>query len=91
MLEKIMVGFFVGLLCGVIPLVLGFLTKHKIIGLVGIAVTVGFGILFSTLEKSPFTAVGVAILFAIIIFLSNRNKHRLHEDDEDEFLNDDME
>ena len=91
MIEKIMIGFFVGLLCGVIPMVLGFLTKHKIIGIVGIAVTIVFGILFSALNKSPFTAIGVAILFAIIIFLSNRNKHRIHEDEDDDFFSNDIE
>lgn len=86
------VGFFVGLLCGVIPLTVGLLTKHKILGIVGMAVTVVSSFIFVLLDKPPFTAIGVALVFLIVIFTKNKNKNKdshLEEDDHDIYLGDD--
>ena len=77
---KILLGFFVGLLCGLIPLIYGFLTNHRISGIVGIIATILAGVLFSLLDKSPFTALVVAILF--ILFNIANKKRSSHSNDE---------
>ena len=77
-----MLGLFVGILCAVIPFVFGLLTKHLVIGIVGAVFTIASGVVFELLEKSPFTAIGVALVFAIIIFTKNKNKHS-HDDHDD--------
>ncbi len=87
---KYLVGFFVGLLCGIIPLIFGLLIKSHLIGIIGTVSTALSGILFSTLEKSPFTAVGIAIVFVVVMFAKNkrnnvqneRNDHNIYWDDE---------
>lgn len=84
----ILVGFFVGALCGVIPLVFGLLTKHKILAIVSIAVTALTGVGFGILEKSPFTAIGVAIIFIVVILAKNKNKNNHTEEDHDIYLHD---
>ncbi len=79
------VGFLIGTLCGAVPLIFGLLTKHKAIGFVGIAVSALSGVIFVLLEKSPFTAIGIAAVFAIFIFASNKKKNQKHDtDDEDQ-------
>ena len=90
MLGKVVLGFFVGLLCGLIPFFYGFLKKFRKIAILGISVTVLSGILFSVLEKSPFSSVVVAVLFIFIIIINERKKaHNLlddEDDDEDEYI-----
>jgi len=85
---KILVGFFVGALCGVIPLAFGLLTKHKILAFVSIAVTALSGVGFGIIEKSPFTAMGVAVIFVVILFAKNKNNHNNNEEDHDIYLHD---
>lgn len=85
-------GFFVGVLCGIVPVVIGFLTKHKWVGIIGAGVTVLSSLIFVLLDKSPFTAIGVALVVLIIIFTKNKNKHKEHHDDRDDhdiYLGDD--
>ena len=85
------VGFFVGLLCGLVPLAIGLLTKHKVLAISGVAVTVVSSLIFVLLDKSPFTAIGVALVFVIVIFTKNKNKNRddsLEQDDHDIYLGD---
>ncbi len=85
----ILLGFFVGALCGIVPLLFGLLTKHRILGIVGIASSAISGIIFALFEKSPFTAIGVATVFAIAIFAKNKNKNTPHDhDDHDIYLGD---
>lgn len=79
-LGKILLGFFVGLLCGLIPLIYGILTAHRTLGIIGAAATSLTGVLFSILEKSPFTALVVAALF--ILFSIANKKRNSHSDDE---------
>lgn len=79
---KILLGFFVGLLCGLVPLIYGFLTNKRIFGIVGIAVTAVSGIVFSILDKSPFTAMVIAALFLLFNFADNK-RHSKHKDDTD--------
>ena len=82
-------GFFVGALCGVAPIVIGFLTKHKWIGIIGAVVTVLSSLIFVLLDKSPFTAIGIALVVLIIIFKKNKNKdHHDDRDDHDIYLGD---
>lgn len=71
---KIVIGFFVGVLCGIVPLIFGFLKNHKILGIVGIVLSAGAGALFNALEKSPFSAFIVSVLFIVIIIASNKSK-----------------
>ena len=71
---KIVIGFFVGVLCGIVPLIFVFLKNHKILGIVGIVLSAGAGALFNALEKSPFSAFIVSVLFIVIIIASNKSK-----------------
>ena len=85
----ILLGFFVGALCGIVPLLFGLLTKHKILGIIGIASSAVSGVIFALLDKSPFTSIGVAIVFAIAIFAKNKNKNSSDDkDDHDIYLGD---
>ena len=87
-LLDVLIGVFVGALCGVIPLAFGLLTKHKIIAIVSVIVTGLSGVIFGLFEKSPFTAIGVAIIFVVLIFAKNKNKYAHHEDDNEHYLHD---
>jgi len=80
----IFLGFFIGALCGVVPLLFGILTKHRFLGIIGIVSSAISGIIFELFQKSPFTAIGVAFVFAIAIFAKNKNKNRPSHDDHDD-------
>ena len=80
-----LVGLLIGILCGAVPIIFGWFTKHKILGIVGCAVTIISGPLFVLLNKSPFTAIGIAAIFTIFNFATHRNKTKEHHDsDEDD-------
>ena len=81
---KIIVGFFVGLLCGVVPLIYGLLTKSRALAIGGISASALAGILFNVLDKSPFSSIVVAVLFVIIIIASNKRKNKHTQDDIDD-------
>lgn len=86
---KILIGFFVGVLCGVLPLVFGLLIKNKLLGIIGIVSSSLSGVLFAALDKSPFTAIGISIVFIIALFANHKRK-KMHDDDmdNDENMND---
>lgn len=86
---NILIGFSLGALCGIVPLAFGLLTKHKILAIVSIVVTSLSGVVFELLEKSPFTAIGVAIIFIVFLFAKNKSKHAHNEDDHEEYMHDD--
>ncbi len=71
---KIIIGFFVGVLCGIVPLCFGFIKKSKVLGIIGIVASAGAGALFNSLDKSPFSALVVAILFIFIIIANNKRR-----------------
>ena len=81
-IEKILIGFFVGFLCGLIPLAYGLVSKQKVLSISGIAASAITGVLLSLIDKSPFTAMIMAIIFVIIIF--TKNKHGSEESEEEE-------
>jgi hypothetical protein len=72
---RILLGFFVGALCGLIPLIYGLLTKHMLSAIGGIIASAFTGALFSYLNKSPFTAMVTAALF-ILINIASRKRHK---------------
>ena len=78
---KILIGFFVGFLCGLIPLAYGLISQKKILGIAGIATSAITGILFSIIDKSPFTSMIMALLFVTIIFA--KIKRDSHTDEEE--------
>ncbi len=78
---KIVIGFFVGVLCGIVPLCFGFLKKSKLLGITGIVASAGAGALFNALDKSPFSALVVAVLFIFIIIASNKRRSKHTSDD----------
>ena len=85
-------GFFVGVLCGIAPVVVGILAKHKWTGIIGAGVTVLSSLIFVLLDKPPFTAIGVAIVVLIIIFTKSKNKNKENHDERDDhdiYLGDD--
>lgn len=79
---KILIGFFVGVLCGVLPLVFGLLIKNKLLGIIGIVSSSLSGVMFAALDKSPFTAIGISIVFIIALF-ANHKRRKMHDDDTD--------
>lgn len=81
-MERYLLGFFVGFLCGIIPLVFGLLTKQKLFAIIGLSVSSISGILFVILNKSPFTAIGVSVLFIISNFAIQKRNAKHHDDDE---------
>lgn len=86
---RFVLGFFIGVLCGIIPLCYGLLTKAKFWGILGVIVTSISGILFELIGKSPFTAVGVAIAFVVSIFAKLRHDNAHNElDDDDTYFDD---
>lgn len=87
---KIVIGFFVGLLCGIVPLFFGLLKKSKILGISGTVASAGAGVLFSALDKSPFSALVVAILFIVIIIASNKRRSNEEEYDDDDDIDPDI-
>ena len=89
MLGKISLGFFVGVLCGLVPLIYGIIKKSHKLAILGIFLSALCGSLFSFLDRSPFSAFVVAILFVVIIIANQKHKsHHENEDDDDEFDND---
>lgn len=82
---KILLGFFVGLLCGLVPLIYGFLTNHRISGIIGLVAASLTGVLFSLLDKSPFTAMVVSVIF-ILFNVANKKKETENNDDIDNDL-----
>ena len=85
---EILIGFFIGALCGIVPLAFGLLTKHKILAIVAIAATALSGAVFGLLQKSPFTAIGVAVIFVVFLFAKNKNKNTHDDDDHDIYMHD---
>ncbi len=86
---EILIGFFVGALCGLAPLAFGLLVKHKILGIIGIIASTISGVVFGLLDKSPFTSIGVAIVFVVFLFAKNKNSNSHHDDDHDIYTDDD--
>ena len=86
---KIALGFFVGVLCGLIPMIYGTIKKSYKLAVLGTVLSALCGSLFSFLDKSPFSAFVVAILFVIIIIANQKhNAHRDSEENDDDFYND---
>lgn len=79
-----LIGLLIGILCGAIPLLFGIFTSHKLLGIIGASVSVIAGPIFVLLEKSPFTAIGVAAIFTIFNFATHRNKNKPHHDDDED-------
>ena len=79
---KILLGFFVGFLCGLIPLVYGIISMHKIVSFIGLAASALTGALFSFIDKSPFTAMIMSVIFVIFIFSMNKKNLEPNDDDE---------
>ena len=85
---NVVIGIGIGVLCGIIPLIFGLVIKHKVLGIVAIVVSGLSGAAFELLEKSPFTAIGVAIIFLVFLFAKYKSKNANHEEDHEEYLND---
>ncbi len=87
---KILIGFFVGVMCGLVPLIFGLLSKSLVFGVIGISASALTGVLFSVLDKSPFYAIGIALIFAVILFAKNKNqkKHDDHHEDHGIYMDD---
>ena len=82
-LKRILVGLFIGLLCGLVPLIYGLLTKHKLSSIISFVLTALMGVVFAYIEESPFSAIVVSMLF-ILISVAEKKKHSKsnHSDDE---------
>ncbi|MBQ7829465.1 MAG: hypothetical protein IJ345_04275 [Clostridia bacterium] len=81
--SSLLVGIFVGLLCGLIPLGFGILKKDYLWAAIGMVLTVITGVVFALLNKSPFTSAITAILFLLFIFATQKRKEK-HSEDHDE-------
>ena len=80
---RILLGFFVGFLCGLVPLIYGIISKHKIVSFIGLVVSSATGALFSLANKSPFTSMIMALIFVIFIYSMNKKDFK-HNDEEEE-------
>lgn len=84
LLGKILLGFFVGALCGLIPLIHGILIYHKLNAIIGMVTSSLTGVLFSVLNKSPFTSMVVAILFVVINIAALKRKEKNEQNNNDD-------
>ena len=82
--ERILLGLFVGILYGIIPLVYCIIKHMKIMSAVGMSVTVASGVLFSALEKSPFSAIVVAALFILVVIVKNKHDEKNDEEQDED-------
>ncbi len=85
----ILLAFFIGAICGILPLAFGLLTKNKLLGILGMVTSSGFGILFEIFDKEPFLSIFVAIIFVVFIFAKYKKNNTHHEDDDHDVYMDD--
>lgn len=89
--ENTLIGLFVGLLCGLVPLIYGILKKATIWAIVGISITTISGFIFSLFGKSPFNAIVIGVLFILFIVAEQKRKskhteeHEEHDDYDDTY------
>ncbi len=81
MFGKIIIGFFIGLLCGVVPLLYGLLNGNKLYAFIGMAASAVTGVLFSVFEKSPFSAIVVAVLVVLVMIAQKKRKQQEEDSD----------
>jgi len=75
LISEIIGGFFIGGLCGSLALVLGIIRKKKLLGFIGFAISIGFGVLMTTYFYKPaFLSIIPSAVFAIIILLQTKTK-----------------
>ncbi len=86
----ILIGLIIGVLCGIVPLIFGLIIKNNILGIAGLISSAISGIVFAILDKSPFTAIGISIVFIVFLFANYKKKNSHHDDYEhEEFFDDD--
>ena len=89
--ETTLIGLFIGLLCGLVPLIFGILKKTTIWAIVGISITTISGGVFAIFGKSPFNAIVIGMLFILFIVAEQNRKakhaeeHEEHEDYDDTY------
>ena len=81
--EKILLGLFVGFLCGLIPFIYGILNKRRLSSLIALLVTTLIGVILSLLGITPFSAVVVAIRFVFIDIAKKRKGSDNHSDNDE--------
>lgn len=68
--SKLIGGFFIGGLCGLIPLIIGIVRKKVIFGIIGACVCVLFGILMTMVFLQPaFLSIIPSAIFTVFIFV----------------------
>ena len=72
--EKLLFGALIGTLCGAVHLIIAIIMKKTLVGIIGEVCSIGGGILFACIGKSPFTAVIIALLF-ILFMIVDSDKH----------------
>ena len=80
--EKILLGLFVGLLCGLNPFIYGLLNKRKLSSAISLIITTLAGVLLSLLGITPFSAVIVAMRF-VFIDVAKKKKSSENTDNEE--------
>ncbi len=80
LIGKILLGFFIGSLCGLLPLIYGLLNDFRISAIVGIVMSASTGVLFSIFDKSPFTAMVMAVL-VVLVNIAQKKRLSNHDDD----------
>ena len=71
---KLLLGFFIGFLCGLIPLVHGLLIYRTASAIIGLVVSSLSGLAFSLLDKSPFIAIFIALIFVVMNIAAQKRK-----------------
>ena len=73
----------------IVAFIFSILAFVPIVGILcAIAATALSGAVFGLLQKSPFTAIGVAVIFVVFLFAKNKNKNTHDDDDHDIYMHD---
>ena len=85
----LLLGFFIGFLCGLIPLVHGLLIYRTASAIIGLVVSSLSGLAFSLLDKSPFIAIFIALIFVVMNIAAQKRNVKEDSNTESEELTQD--
>ncbi|MBE6629702.1 MAG: hypothetical protein E7624_02495 [Ruminococcaceae bacterium] len=77
MVGAIIGGVMIGALCGMLSLIVGIMKKKAVLGVVGFAISVLFGVIMSTFLQQPafLSIIPSAIIAGIIFLLTKKNQN----------------
>ena len=77
LIGAILGGMMIGAFCGSVALIVGIIKKKKILGILGLSVSVIFGVCMTTMLYQPaFLSIIPSAIFAGIIFILTKNQKK---------------